>query len=254
MEHEPSHKKVVKRLIRDIYARKLKPGEKLPPLRELSRELATDQTSLRIALKHLEMMRVVVIKRSDGAYIQDYLENAGPEFLIALLPAPGAQEPLIDEYLIDELFEYWKAFLPELVRMSWGRLSLKNIKEIMTIYDQELEALPDISTIVTLEIRLVNTLVKVADNIMLTLMTNSLRPMQQQMTEVMMRVLSPEVLRESILQRKELMEGIISGGITDPDAGIEKLRQIMEFNQQNMRKALAEKVAHKKRPAPLASE
>ncbi|MCB1177537.1 MAG: GntR family transcriptional regulator, partial [Leptospiraceae bacterium] len=63
--NKPSHKQIVKILAREIYEEKLKPGDKLEPLRELSKKLGADQTSLRIALKHLEFLNLLEIKRSD---------------------------------------------------------------------------------------------------------------------------------------------------------------------------------------------
>lgn len=248
--HSPAHKKVVTRLIRDIYEQKLKPGEKLPPLRELSKQLKADQTSVRIALKHLEFMRVVEIKRSDGVYIRDFRANAGPEFILALFPAPGEKDLHIDEYLIDEVFEYWMVFSPELIRRGWGRYSMTTIKELLDIYDRELGCLADVPKLVALEMRLMDILTEAADNIMLTLTMNSLRQLNERMIEVVVRSVGPDILREIIRMRRDRIRGVLGGAVPDPDDIIGSYRREMELQRQCMRKAMADRMAAGARKEP----
>lgn len=253
MEQSQVHKRIVKKIIREIYERKLKPGDKLPPLRELSKELQADQTSVRIALKHLEMMRLVDIKRSDGVYILDYLTNAGLEFIIALFPDPGEKNAVVDEYLIDEVFRYWTAFAPELIRMAWGRHSVHYIKELSEIYDRELQCVTDIPEIVSLEMRLMDILGGMADNIMVTLTMNTLRQVSERMTEIVMRSIGPDLLREYILMRQEILRNVLSGAIPDQDAYLKQYRQALEKHHQYMRKAMAENMTRGKNLAPSSS-
>ena len=81
MERHPPHLRVVNKLLKKIYNHKFAPDEKLPPLRQMSNDMGVDHASIRIALKQLEAMKLVEIKRSDGVYVKDYMKNAGMDLL-----------------------------------------------------------------------------------------------------------------------------------------------------------------------------
>jgi hypothetical protein len=71
-------------LLIKLYTRQLQPGDKLPSLKAFAKELDVDQASLRVALKQLEMMNLIDIRRSNGFYIQDFREKGGLDFLTSL--------------------------------------------------------------------------------------------------------------------------------------------------------------------------
>lgn len=234
------HKTIVKKIIRDIYEEKLKPGEKLPPLREFSKELGADLTSLRIALKHLEFMRVLEIKRSDGVYILDYRKEAGPEFLMALFPEEGDETSAVDGYLIDEIFEYWVVLLPELIKTAWKRYSHRNIKEMRNIYEEELLSMNDIPALVKMEMRLIDILTEAAGNIMMTLTMNAIRPMQEKMIEFFIKGIGQEEFKNYITLRKEMIGGFLTANDSGIESGINAYRKTMERYRQLMRSSMAE--------------
>lgn len=61
-----------------IAAGRLRPGDKLPPERELSAILGISRASLRDALKMLSGMGVVQIRRSDGVFVSGLKEPPAP--------------------------------------------------------------------------------------------------------------------------------------------------------------------------------
>ncbi|MCF6249419.1 MAG: GntR family transcriptional regulator [Desulfobacula sp.] len=79
-------------LLIKLYTRQLKPGEKLSSLKIFAKEIGVDQASLRIALKQLEMMNLLDIKRSDGVYVKDFKETGGIDFLTSLFSIREIQE------------------------------------------------------------------------------------------------------------------------------------------------------------------
>ena len=81
MANQQVPEKVVRILMRDIFNNKLEPGTKLPPAKEISRQMKIDLSSLRIGLKQLESMNVLDIKQGDGIYVKDYVQHAGIDFL-----------------------------------------------------------------------------------------------------------------------------------------------------------------------------
>jgi GntR family transcriptional regulator, transcriptional repressor for pyruvate dehydrogenase complex len=52
-----------------IVAGQLRPGDRLPPEKELSEELGLSRNSLREAVKALELIRVLDVRRGDGTYV-----------------------------------------------------------------------------------------------------------------------------------------------------------------------------------------
>lgn len=52
-----------------IRSGELKPGDRLPPEKELSASLGLSRSSMREAVKALEMMRVLDVRRGDGTYV-----------------------------------------------------------------------------------------------------------------------------------------------------------------------------------------
>jgi len=43
--------------------------------------MKVDRASLRIGLKHLELMNVLTIRQGDGIYVRDYMKGASIDFL-----------------------------------------------------------------------------------------------------------------------------------------------------------------------------
>src|SRR5690625_4801358 len=52
-----------------ILSGELKPGSRLPPEKELSERLGLSRNSLREAVKALEVVRVLDVRRGDGTYV-----------------------------------------------------------------------------------------------------------------------------------------------------------------------------------------
>ena len=80
MEDVQVHERVVNILIKQIFNRQFKPGDKLPSERQLAKEMGVNRVSLRIGLKHLEMMNVLLIRQGDGIYVRDFLKGASIDF------------------------------------------------------------------------------------------------------------------------------------------------------------------------------
>jgi len=79
--------RVVEHVRRLIEARRLKPGDRLPPERDLARQVGISRTSLRSGLRSLQAMGVVRARQGSGTYIADgppRLGNGPLRFLAAL--------------------------------------------------------------------------------------------------------------------------------------------------------------------------
>ena len=78
-----------------ILRRRLQPGDRLPPERELCQELGVNRTTLRAALAQLGREGLLTARQGSGHVVTDYRRHGGPQLipeLLALLSgeAPGA--------------------------------------------------------------------------------------------------------------------------------------------------------------------
>ncbi|MCU0245013.1 MAG: FadR family transcriptional regulator [Bryobacter sp.] len=106
----------------------LTPGAKLPPERELAPAFGVSRSSLRHALKALEIMGVLTQRVGDGTYLAG---NAD-----AILQEPFELLMLIDAITLDDLLETRLIVEPELAARAAGRATLDDLRKM----NQTLEA------------------------------------------------------------------------------------------------------------------
>ncbi|MBW2368041.1 MAG: FadR family transcriptional regulator [Deltaproteobacteria bacterium] len=240
--HRP-HLKVVRELVQRIYSGELKPGDKLPALTELIENMGVDQASTRIALKQLETMGVLEVRRSKGGYVKDFQKHAKIDFLATLFEN-GEEEDgekfRVDPYLVDEIFEFWIMLNPEIIRMSCLKYTPRSMKAQLNIINEELENLGNVEKIVELEILSLELAVQLVDNIMLTMLMNSLRPVRVKLLEFLARSIDPEVWKEFLLMRKDMMKKLLINAPTDMDDYLNKFRTALKAHHMVLRKSIVE--------------
>lgn len=241
--HQP-HLKVLSNLIKRIYTRRLKPGEKLPPLRQLTEEMGTDPATVRIALKQLEAMNVLEIRRSDGAYVKDFRKHGGLDFLVSLIMYDklDGEKRVVDDFLRDEINEFWITLLPAMMKMADPKYTLRHIKKLMDIFDEELESIGDTQKVVDLEMQSQDLVVEVVDNIVGTLLFNSIRPLRRKMAELFALSVDEEDQREFLKLRRELARKRIAGTVLDREgeANLEKFREALRKFHRDVQQMIAE--------------
>lgn len=241
MANKQVHQKVVNSLMRDIFANKLKPGEKLPPERELSKSMDVDRTSLRVALKQLESMNLLDIRPGDGIYIKDFLKHAGIDFLRLLFSQDddASTELIGDKYVIDEVWEWWAAIFPEMIKLAAKRLSARDLKAMGELFDKELEAINDRQLVVDLEIAEQDLIASVANNMIMLLISNSSRPLRRKIAEIFISSIEKEALIEFINIKKTLMREYLLDPKADYNLAAEHYRGIINSHRQMVRRALS---------------
>lgn len=135
-----AHERVMSIRVKQIFSRQLKSGDKLPSERQLVKDIHVDRASLRIALKHLEVMNMLTIRQGDGIYVRDYLKSASLDFLrmLFLQTEKPDDESLVDPYIMDEIWKFGVFFLPEMLKLAAKRFIPRDIKAMMDIFDEEL--------------------------------------------------------------------------------------------------------------------
>jgi GntR family transcriptional repressor for pyruvate dehydrogenase complex len=241
--HQP-HLKILSNLIKRIYTGKLMPGEKLPPLRQLTEEMGADPATVRIALKQLEAMNVLEIRRSDGAYVKDFRKHGGLDFLVTLIMYEklDGEKPVADEFLRDEINEFWIILMPAMMKMADPKYTPRHIKRLMDIFDEELEVIGDEQKVVDLEMQSQDLVIEVADNIVATLLFNSIRPLRKKMAELFAMSVDEEDQREFLMLRKELTRRRIAGTVFDGEgeANLERFRDSLRRFHHAVQQMIAE--------------
>lgn len=238
MEGYQPHERVMRILVRRIFKRQLKPGDKLPPERQLAKDIHVDRVSLRIALKHLELMNVLTIRQGDGAYIRDYMKGASIDFLrtLFLQTEEPDDEWLVDPYIMDEIWEFWVFFLPEMLKLAASRITPRDIKSMIDIFDEELANLHDKKYLIDLELQSQEAVAEAGNNIVVILITHTCRPLRKKMIEIFYSSLSDDQIRKHIEIKKELMLSYMSS--QDMQTLIHQYREILNSYRASLRKLI----------------
>jgi len=217
MKELQAHERVMNILVKQIFSRQLKPGDKLPPERQLVKDIHVDRASLRTALKHLEMMNVLTIRHGDGIYVRDYMKGASIDFLrmLFLQTKEPDDEWLVDPYILDEIWEFWVFFLPEMLKLAAQRVAPRDIKAMMDIFDEELANLNDRTRVVELELKSQELVAEIGNNIVVILIMHTCRPLRKKMIEIFFASLDNEQIKNHVEMKKELMRSYMTLEKTD---------------------------------------
>lgn len=240
MEVAQAHVRIMNILVKQIFSRQLKPGDKLPSERQLAKDNNVDRASLRIALKHLEMMNVLTIRQGDGIYVRDYLKGASIDFLriLFLQTDQPDDEWLVDPSILDEIWEFWGFFLPEMLKLAAKRITPRDIKPMMDIFDEELATLHDRAKLIELELKSQELVAEIANNIVAILITHTCRPLRKKMIEIFYSSLDAEGIKNHIEMKKELMRSYMTLNTQDSFSLIEQYRELLSNYRVTLRKLI----------------
>jgi GntR family transcriptional repressor for pyruvate dehydrogenase complex len=104
----------------------LRPGDRLPPEKELSEDLGLSRNSLREAVKALELIRVLDVRRGDGTYVTS-LEPG------LLLEAMSFVVDLHQDASILELFEVRRVLEPAAAAAATLRASPDDLEQLQLL-------------------------------------------------------------------------------------------------------------------------
>ncbi|KQX08157.1 MULTISPECIES: FadR/GntR family transcriptional regulator [unclassified Leifsonia] len=115
-----------------IIAGSLAPGDRLPPEKELSESLGLSRSSLREAVKALEVIRVLDVRRGDGTYVT----SLEPRLL---LEAMSFVVDLHDDHSVLEIFAVRRILEPaasSLAARNATEPDLEKLREVVASVDQ----------------------------------------------------------------------------------------------------------------------
>ena len=123
----------VARQIERLILKKLQPGDKLPSERELAETLGVSRSSIRDAIRSLELMGLVEPRQGAGTVVL--------EISIESLVNPLANTLKRKEELIGELLDFRKMLEPPLAARAASHASADEISEMEEILDRQQEKL-----------------------------------------------------------------------------------------------------------------
>lgn len=149
-------KKITTRLLWLIKEKHLKPGDKLPPERELAVMMQVSRPSLREALQALALMNIIEIRQGDGTYVT----SLEPELLV---------EPLhfvfsLDDSTIHQLFEARKIVEVALADLAAQRITAEEIAGLEACLVKSLHATEDPEAFLRADLELHKRIVTAARN------------------------------------------------------------------------------------------
>ena len=240
MANKQAHQKVANTLMRDIFFHKIKPGERLSSERELSISMNVDRTSLRVALKQLESMELLDIRPGDGIYVKDFLKHAGIDFLRALFSQKDTLEDglAVDMFMIDEAWEWWIIFFPDMIKLAATRASSRDLKKMSILFDRELECINQRDKLIEIWMDQQELIASTINNMVLMLMFNSSRPLRRNMLRIFMECVEQEDLERFVFSKKNLVVNFLMNCGRDINLDVEQYREILIAQRQIIRNKL----------------
>lgn len=239
MAERQTYQSITSTLSRQIFAGRLKPGDKLPPLRTLADTMNTDTASMRIALKQLEAMHVIDVKRSNGAYVKDYMKHAGLDFLSSLIMREdGDNDVVVDKYVVDEAWEFWVQLFPEVYRLGLNKFTPKDVKKLADVIDDQMNNIADRETVIALEVETQDVMVAFANNIIITLLFNMTRMLREKMVRFFIDNMDDEQLTAYIDSKKEMARMLMTATPEELAKSPEILREELHRQRQMLRSSM----------------
>ncbi|MFC6357305.1 FadR/GntR family transcriptional regulator [Luethyella okanaganae] len=149
-----------------ILSGELSPGGRLPPEKELSEYLGLSRSSLREAVKALEVIRVLDVRRGDGTYVT----SLEPQLL---LEAMSFVVDLHDDASILEIFAVRRILEPAATAMAAKNLTESDVAELTALID-EVDGSSSVEGLVEHDLEFHHRIVTAAGNAYLSSLIDSL--------------------------------------------------------------------------------
>jgi GntR family transcriptional repressor for pyruvate dehydrogenase complex len=122
------YEQVIEQIKEMIVSGKLKRGDRLPPERELVEQLQVSRTSIREAIRALQIIGLVECKQGGGNFIKESFENSLFEPLSIMFVLQNSKP--------EEILELRKIVEVETAALAAEKINNKELKEIQEIIEQ----------------------------------------------------------------------------------------------------------------------
>jgi len=163
---------VYEQLRDEILDRQYKPGDNLPPERELCEILNVNRSSVREALKRLEQARLIEIRQGGGIKVLDFSLHAGFD-LLPWLVMPGGR---VDAIAIRSILEFKLIINPEIARYAAMRIQQPELEQVGRIVDEIDDCgQDDVDRFQELDLLFHYTMARSSENLTFILLYNSIK-------------------------------------------------------------------------------
>jgi GntR family transcriptional repressor for pyruvate dehydrogenase complex len=223
-ERDALPEQIAARMLALIAERRLKPGERLPPERELATTMGVSRSSLREALRALSMLGVTDMRHGHGTYVTA-LEPAG------LLRPLGLVLSLSDAGF-DDLFEARKLVEPRLAALAAERADAAAVAALQRCLEAAEAVVDDEEAWLRVDLELHGLVSQAARNATLARLVDSIGELgiASRLTTVRLRGLRHETLAD----HRRIVAAIAAG---DADAAATAMLAHLENVERRRREA-----------------
>lgn len=173
VNHRNTTEIIVDKFLKMIRENELKPGDKLPPERELAQIINTSRPSLREAIKALQMMNVLDVRQGSGTYIK----RLEPDSIVDHLDIVFK----MDDTLRDDLYEARINLEAIIARIAVPRMSEETIRKIGRNVEESKEHVNDLKRFAQLDLELHDMILNAANNRILNMFIQSINKVSMAM-------------------------------------------------------------------------
>ncbi len=196
---------VARYLLRAIFDRTFRPGDRLPSERSLAERLGVNRASLREAIKRLELMGLVKTRQGDGTRVLDFMSSAGLELLQLLIPHAARES----SRLLRDLFEVRMVLGREMARLAAARRVPEDMAELRRVQGAAVACRGEPLELLVVDTELFAVLGRATRNRVAQLLANSIHTSVKRHPELFVRAMpEPE---ETLAYHSELIDAIQAG-------------------------------------------
>lgn len=221
IEQQTLSDKIADRILSMIQKQQLKPGDRLPPERELSKMMGVSRPVLREALRALSIMRVVENRRRAGTFIT----SLEPEMLVNHLELIFS----LDDSTYLDLLKARKVIEPSLTEMAGHNISDEISDQLDQILITTSEAINDEEAFMRADLDLHRIICQTANNSVLSRFMASITKLGVLGRRRTVKL--PEVREETLADHRKIVDALKA---RDPEAA----RKAMQDHISNIEKRL----------------
>lgn len=165
-DKDPLWQQIAGRLLLLLREKQLRPGDKLPPERELAAMMQVSRASLREGLRALSMMNVIEVRQGLGTFVT----SLEPELLVEQLSLVLS----LDDSTITQLFETRKIIEVGAVALAAKRVTAEGLAALHTLLHDAESAVDDPAQFLQIDIQLHKKIVDIANNPILSRILDSI--------------------------------------------------------------------------------
>lgn len=120
------HEGIVRQIEKKIVKGEFAVGDKLPPEREIARSLQVNRSTVREALKKLELLGLVEIRHGDGIYVQDYLRSGNLELFREII----YMDDVVNYDVLKSILDMRRIMVPEMSFLAAENRTPEELREM----------------------------------------------------------------------------------------------------------------------------